>query len=231
MGVFRTRPSAQADGQAIGPERASAYSDAYVVPVGNGRGALAEEGSYFTANNATTATEVAGHAAPAIGEESTKPLVYLYNGGNKYITIDQLSLRVETAGAGATDVYFTVATTNELSRDSGGTELTVNSVRSDNPATSTATVYLGAVVTTPSAFKLVARTLVREQIEITEDRYYFQFGEPIVSGPAVVTTISDIYRTLPPVVIAPGGEFLFAMIGPSESGNCTFEAMLGFWER
>ena len=231
MGVFRTRPSAEADGQAVGPERASAYSDAYVIPVGSGRGNLAEEGSFFTVCNATTATEIDGHAAPVVGEEATKPLLYIYNGGSKYITMDQICLRVETVATTTSDVYFTVVTTDELSRDSGGTQLTPVSCRSDNPVTSAATVYFGAVVTTPSAFNLVARTLVRQTIQVTEDRYNFQFGEPVVSGPAYVATISDINRTLPPVVIAPGGELLFATITPAAAATADYEVMASFWER
>ena len=59
--------------------------------------AAAEEGSFYFATNATTATELTGHTAPAIGEEATKPLLYLYNGSNsRYIIIDQVYIRVET---------------------------------------------------------------------------------------------------------------------------------------
>lgn len=234
MGIFRNRPPAGTtdNAQGGGPGRASWYSDAYVVPVGSARSTLAEEGSYFTANNATTATEITGHAAPAIGEEATKPLLYLYNGGPRFITIDQVSIRTETVNASATDVYYTAVTTDELSRDSGGTALSVVNARSDNPLTSGATVYFGAVVCTPAASKLVGRHLIRQTIGVTEDRYHFQFGEPLVSTPAYVATVSDIYRSFPPVVIAPGGEFLLASIDPSGAGTAaTHEVMLGFWER
>jgi hypothetical protein len=145
--------------------------------------------------------------------------------------MDQISLRVDSVATTASDVYFTVCTTNELSRDSGGTALTVNSARSDNPNSSGATVYFGAVVTTPSDFKLLARTLVRQTVQVAEDRYYFQFGEPFVAGPAYIATISDIYRALPPVVIAPGGELLFSAITPAAAATADYEVMVGFWER
>src|SRR3990167_11127619 len=104
MAIWRSRPSGQGDNSLGGPPtRSSGYGDAFVVPVGSARSQLAEEGSYFTANNATTATEITGHAAPAIGDEATKPLLYLYNGGSRFITTDQVMIRIETGHASATD--------------------------------------------------------------------------------------------------------------------------------
>lgn len=225
--------SANADGSsAVTPSRTGPYDEAYIIPAGLGRQTLAEEGSYFTACNATTATELTGHVAPAIADEGTKPLLYLYNGGTKYITIDQVTLRVEVVNASASDIYFVTYTTNEQSRDSGGTAITPVSARSDNPIATGATVYFGAVITTPSAQKLHSRAIMRQTINVTEDRYYFQFGGNMVSTPAYVATISDIFRVLPPLVIAPGGEFLFCESNPSGAGTAsTYEFMLGYWER
>jgi hypothetical protein len=234
MAYKRSRGTPSADGTAIvNPSRTGPYDEAYVLPVGLGRQTLAEEGSYFTALNATTATELTGHAAPAIADEGTKSLLYVYNGGTKYITIDQVHLRVETVNASATDVYFSVVTTAaEVSRDSGGTAITPVNARTDQPNSTGATIYFGAVVNTPSAPKLHSRTLVRQTIGVTEDRYYFQFGGNMVSTPAYVATISDVFRTLPPLVIAPGGEMLFCEVNPSGAATAaTYEFMLGYWER
>jgi hypothetical protein len=234
MAYKRQRGSTpSADGTAVvTPSRTGPYDEAYVLPVGLARATLAEEGSYFTAMNPTIATEIAGHVAPAIADEGTKSLVYLYNGGSKYITIDQLTLRVEVVNASSSDTYFSVVTTNELSRDSGGTAITPVNARSDNPFSTGATVYFGAVINTPSAFKLHSRTLMRQSISVTEDRYYFQFGGAFTAGPAYVATISDLYRTLPPLVIAPGGEMLFCEVNPSGAATAaTYEFMLGYYER
>lgn len=234
MAYKRQRGSTPSEDSAlvVTPSRTGPYDEAFILPVGLGRQSLAEEGSYFTAMNPVIATEIAGHVAPAIADEGTKSLVYLYNGGSKYITIDQISLRVETVNASASDIYFSVVTTNELSRDSGGTAITPVNARSDNPFSTGATVYFGAVVNTPSAFKLHSRTLVRQTINVTEDRYYFQFGGNMVSTPAYVATVSDIFRTLPPLVIAPGGEMLFCEVNPSGAATAaTYEFMMGYWER
>lgn len=216
------------------PTRTGPHDEAYVIPAGMGRNALAEEGSYFTCNNATTATEIVGHVAPAIGDEGTKPLIYLLNTSTtKYISLDFITLRVETVNASASDIYFVVSTAQgEVSRDSGGTAITPVNARSDNPFTSAATVYFGAVVATPSATKLHSRTLIRQTINVTEDRYYFGFGHNLVAGPAYVATISDIYRNLPPLCIAPGGEMLFTSINPSGAvTGSDYEFMMGYWER
>ena len=235
MAYKRSRGSTpNADGSAsVNPTRTGPYDEAFILPVGLPRQSLAEEGSYFTATNATAATELTGHAAPAIADEGTKSLLYVYNGGSKYITIDQVYLRVETVNASATDIYFSVVTTAaEVSRDSGGTAITPVNARTDQPNSSGATIYFGAVVNTPSAPKLHSRTLMRQTINVTEDRYYFQFGGNLMVSTPYVATISDIYRTLPPLVIAPGGEMLLCEVNPSGAATAsTYEFLLGYWER
>ena len=235
MAYKRTRGTPNGDGSsAVTPTRTGPHDEAVALSLGLGRGTLAEEGSYFTAMNPTIATEIVGHVAPAIADEGTKSLLYVRNASTtKYITIDQLTLRVEVVNASASDIYFSVVTVhNEVSRDSGGTAITPVNARSDNPISSEATIYFGAVINTPSAFKLHSRALMRQTINVTEDRYYFQFGGNMVPGPAYVATISDIYRTLPPLVLAPGGEMLFCEVNPSGAATAsTYEFLLGYWER
>lgn len=217
------------------PSRTSPHGDAYVIPIGTGRQQAAMEGSYFTALNATIATEITGHAAPAIGQEDTKPLVYLYNGGSKYITVDFITLRTDTPNASSSASYYVASVTAELSRDSGGTAITPQNARSDNPITTGATVYFGAVVCTPSASRRVGQVLARSVITVAEDQYVFAFGaDPKLPGFAVSTgsTVTDRLLTMPPVVVAPGGEFLFTMIAPSGASTAwDGEIALGYWER
>jgi len=238
MAIKRTRGTPTADSaDSTTPTRASGHGDAYAIPVGIGRYGLAEEGSYFTALNATTATEIAGHAAPAIGDEATKPLVYLYNpsGSGKLIGIDFIWMRTDTPNTSSSASYFTASTTNELSRDSGGTAITPANARSDNPLATSATVYFGAVVCTPAASKLIGRVLARSAIAVTEDQYLFTFGQDQrLPGFAVSTgtTVTDRLCGLPPVVIAPGGEFLFTLIAPSGAATAwDGEISMGYWER
>lgn len=237
MAILRTRgTTANADNtSAILPSRTGPFGEAYTIPLGIGRYNLAEEGSYFTALNATLSTEITGHAAPAIGDEHTKPLVYLYNGGTKYIGIDYITLRTDTPNASSTASYFTAVVTAELSRDSGGTAITPQNCRSDNPVATGATVYFGAVVCTPSAYRRVGQVLARSVISVAEDQYHFSFGNGVaLPGFAVSTgtTVTDRLCTMPPVVIAPGGELLFALIAPSGASTAwDGEIMMGYWER
>ena len=232
----RTRGTPTADSSAFAaPERVGPHDEAVVWPIGIGRYGLAEEGSYFTCLNATLSTEIAGHAAPAIGDEATKPLVYLYNGGTKYIGIDFITMRTDTPNASSSASYFTVSVTAELSRDSGGTAITPQNVRSDNPIATGATVYFGAVVCTPSASRRIGQVLARSVIAVTEDQYIFTFGQDQrLPGFAVSTgtTVTDRLCGLPPVVIAPGGEFLFTLIAPSGASTAwDGEIQMGYWER
>ena len=236
MSVLRSVGTTQlSDGNSSTPARSSPYGDAFVLPLGTGRQQAAAEGSYFFAGNATLATEITGHAAPAIGDEATKPIVYLYNGGSKYITPDFITLRTDTPNASSTATYYTVSVTAENSRDSGGTAITPQNCRSDNPVTTGATVYFGAVVCTPSASRRVGQVLARSVITVAEDQYVFAFGaDPKLPGFAVSTgtTETDRILTLPPVVIAPGGELLFTMIAPSGASTAwDGEIAFGYWER
>ncbi len=238
MGIFRSRhyvSGADRGGDAT-EGRNGWQGERYVLPVGNPRQVLAEEGSYFVCSNATIATELAGHAAPAIGEEATKPLLYVYNGSNeKFVLPDYVWLRTDTPNASATETYFAVTLTNEQSRDSGGTQLTPQNCRSDNPYSSQATVYFGAVVCTPSASRRVGQRQIRSVIQVAEDEYLFSFGAAQALASARVTTGTADVQTLStfaPVVIAPGGEFLFTMICPTGAATAwDGEVEFGFIER
>lgn len=220
MGVYRQRPNLHSGDNSLGggPSRASWHGDAYVVPVENPLQALAGEGSYFVCANATVATEIAGHAAPAIADGATKPLLAVYNGGQRFIYPDRLWLRTDTPNASATETYFTVYVDSSNSRDSGGTSITPQSTRSDSPSATGASVYFGAVVATPDNARLVGQRQVRSVIQVAEDEYLFSWGYAQDNVSARVTTgTADVHTltTFPPVAIAPGHSFLLAMICPS----------------
>jgi hypothetical protein len=236
MAYKRTLGTPTSDSAAVAnPSRTGPYDEAYVIPVLPHRIAAAMEGGYFTAVNATISTEIAGHAAPAIGDEATKPLIYIYNGGSRYIAPDFIWMRTDTPNASSTASYFTVSLTSELSRDSGGTAITPYSARSDSPITTGATVYFGAVVCTPAASRKVAQVMARSVIAVAEDQYLFAFGQGVkLPGFAVSTgtTVTDRILSLPPVVIAPGGEMLFTLIAPSGASTAwDGEISMGFFER
>ena len=244
MSNERNRPNASLTDRVTGgaPGRASWYGDAYSIPIGGtGRQALADEGSYFTIVNATLATAVAGHAAPALADNDplpTKSLLHVYNGGQRYVTVDYLKLAVIVVNASSTSTNFVAYVDNlgSSGRTSGGTAITPANVRSDNPTSTGTTVYFGAVVTAAaSAAKKVAQWTVRPVIAVAEDQYVFRFGaDPGLPNSAthIGTAISNLLVSCPPVVVAPGGNFYFCEANPSGATTAaTYEFEGGFWER
>ena len=243
MGIFRTKPSVGLTDNLndAAPGRHSWYGDAYTVPVGTARQSLAEEGSYFTIVNATLATAIAGHVAPALANNDptpTKTLLHIYNGGQRWVTMDYLKLALEVVNASSTSTNFLVYVDNlgSSGRTSAGTAITPANVRSDNPTSSGVTCYFGAVVTAAhSAVKKVAQWTVRPVIAVAEDQYTFRFGaDPALNNSATLlgTAHSCVLVQAPPVVIAPGGNFYFCEANPSGATTAaTYEFEGGFWER
>ena len=242
MGIFRNRPSVGlADNlNGGGPQRASWYGDGYVVPIGTARQNLADEGSYFTGVNATVATAIAGHAAPAIADNDDTPLkslLHLYNGGQRNVTFDYVKLALEVVNASSTSTNFVVFVDNEgaSTRTSGGTAITPVNVRSDNPTTTGIVAYFGAVAVVATTARKVAQWTVRPVIAVAEDQYTFRFGGDAALPNAAThigTAISNLLVQCPPVVIAPGGNFHLCEANPSGASTAaTYEFEFGYWER
>lgn len=237
MSVYRKRPYLTSGDNINGgvPQRGSWYGDQYVVPIENALQALAGEGSYFVGANPTVATELAGHAAPAIADGATKPLLYLFNAGDRFIFPDRLWLRTDTPNASATETYFTVHLDAGDSRDSGGTAITPQNTRSDSPITTGATMYFGAVVTTPNNARLVGQRQVRSVIQVAEDEYSFSWGYPQGIGSNRITTgTADVHTltTFPPVAVGPGDALIFSMICPAGAATAwDGEFEFGYIER
>lgn len=238
MAIAKARPTANADGStAVAPSRAGKYLEAYVLPVATGRYALADEGSYFTAMNATNDTQITAHAAPAISDVDTKPIIHLFNGGTKDIYLDYISIYSIVANASASRVFFDAYTDNKgaTSKTSGGTVATlVNNTRSDSTNTTSAVITAGAVVSAMTSPRKVFHSMVRPAIGIALDQYHFSFGNGLTMGQGafVQATVQATFTAGPPIVIAPGSNFGFVQISPSGASTAmTFEYQVGFWER
>ena len=239
MGIFRNRPAVGLTDNTMGgpPTRSSWYGDAYQVPMGAGNWALADEGSYFFGANATLATGIAGHAAPVVADTDTKPLIHIYNGGARHIVLDFVQLEVTVAGTAGTLHYTTIYVDNQgaSSRSSGGTAITMNNTRSDNPTSSAATVFVGAVVAAPTTSRKVGQAIVREVIPVVQDTVLMVFGSAdggLKSGLATSGTgTNHLTQWFPPIVVAPGGNVGIAQIRPSQSAAASYQFQLGYWER
>jgi hypothetical protein len=238
MAVYRSLPSAaQIEGAAVTPSRAGAYLEAMTVPLGNGMFGLGDEGSVFTCVNATVGTGIAGHAAPVVADTSTKPLLFLYNGGSKNIIPVSLHLQFTAIGAGGTISYNVGYLDNKGSSayTSGGTAITPANCKSNAAQTTGATVYFGAVVAALSSGVKVFSQVCREVIPVIQDTMTVHFGAPNGGQnnalTAAGTATNNLVQYAPPIVIAPGGNFAFARIRASQSGADSYSFQFTYIER
>lgn len=239
MATAKLRPTKNADGTAIvTPTRTGAYGEAYTMSLGWERNTLADEGSYYVAQNATVGTQLTGHVAPAIADTNTKSIIHFFNGGTLDVYLDYLALTTVVANASATAVDFLAWTDNKgaTGLTSGGTAITtIYNTRSNSTNASAITLTAGACVTAPltNIHRVLQRT-VKPYIGVALDSYTFMFGNSAAAptGYALVTAVTNTVTSCAPVVVGPGGNFYFVQTGPSGATTAiTFEFELGFCER
>jgi len=235
----KLRPGKNQDGTTTAtPTRAGSYSEAGVIPYGIGRVSMADEGSYYTATNATIGTQLTAHAAPAIADTDTKSIIHLFNGGTLDIYLDYITIATTVANASATQVYFAAYIDNKGSTafSSGGTVIGAankNNVRSNSTNTTGAVIEAGAVVTAFTSSRKVMSRETRPSIGIALDQYHFTFGGGLFAASySQVTTVAQVATGGPPIVIGPGGNFGLVQTSPSGATTAmTFEFEMGWWER
>lgn len=208
--------------------------------------ALADQGLYFVANNATTGTGIAGHAAPVVADTDTKPFLHLFNGGKTVVFPDYALFTCTAAGTGGTINYLTVYIDNKgtTARTGGGTQLTPVSTRSNQPAiappfagapNTQATIFAGAVTAVMSSSVKVAQQTVREVITVVGDTLAVVFGDPAPGPHSALTTAGTATdHTVcycPPVAIYPGGNLNISFIRPSQSAAASYEVQFGYFEQ
>lgn len=229
--------------------RQAKYGEAFTQPLVRKSHNLADEGTYFTTNNAQTGIASAYNTAFT----ATAPFLLVYNGvaspAVSKVNLDYLALVAIAAGACTTTAGYIAAavvldTGNRYT--SGGTNLTPNLVNPNPAAPANAPpgvqVYAGAI--TASAATPVARTIVGVRnlrpnvsatvINVIGDMNLVNFGsvEGAV-GSIVVANANIMPQAFPPVQIPPGWSALFyltypAMTAPSAA---TFAPELGLWVR
>lgn len=238
--VSQTLPTPTADSTAYAvPTRTGKYGEAYTLPLGKPRDWLAAEGSYYTVQNAADDTQITAHAAPAVADLSTKPLLHFFNSnaaGGKSIYLDYCSLYTIVANASATRVFFDGYVDNKGSTSvtSGGTAATPVNVLSTNSTASGAVVTAGAVASTMTTPRKIFHSMVRPSIGIALDQYHFGFGDGLrmAQGAMVAATVQSTYTAGPPIIIAPGSNFGLVQISPSGAATAmTFEYQCGYYER
>jgi hypothetical protein len=238
MAIARVLPSRNVDNAAVtAPSRSGPYLEAYTLPLGGGNLMFGDEGSFFTAVNATVGTGIAGHAAPVVADTDTKSLLHLYNGGAKNIIPVFLQLGFSAIGAGGTLSYNVIYTDSAAAtaKSSGGTVITPTNVNTGVASTTGAIVTFGAVVTAPTSSRKVWAAQCREVIPVVNDVMTVFFGPDggamqtanIPSG----TATASLVQYAPPIVIAPGGNLMFVRTRASQSGADSYTFTFGYLER
>ena len=239
MAINKLRGTKDADGTTVvTPSRTGSYAEAYTIPVGTGRMAFADEGSYYVAQNATVGTQLTGHVAPAIADTNTKSIIHFFNTGTLDVYLDYLVITTVVANASASAVDFLAWTDAKgaTGLTSGGTAITtIANTRSNSTNASAITLTAGACVTAPltNIHRVLQRT-IKPYIGIALDSYSFVFGNGAFSptGYALITAVTHTLTSCAPVVVGPGGNFYFVQTGPSGATTAmTFELEMGFWER
>jgi hypothetical protein len=232
------------DGE-YGAVRGSRYGELFVTPLGRWRYNAADEGSYFTAHNATNdaATTLAGHAAPVLVDADatmTKPFIHLINNdastSKKRVYLDYIEIEVITAGAAGTADSWADQTDSGATRvTTPGTALTKVNSNMQSTATSALAPTGGAIVV--GAETALSRNLgfgqFRPSIQLAGDKYMFLFGaEPEACGVAGATaTINRHTVCRPPVILGPSDQYLLALYSPSQSAAGVYKVRMAWLER
>mgnify|MGYP001584561631 CR=1 FL=1 len=239
--ISRVKPGKISDA-VNGAQRAGSYGEPYVQAViGSKLHALADEGSYFLAANATPGTGIAGHAAPVLADLYTKSFVLMRNtaaaSAGTRIYLDFIELQVTAAGAGATNASWAAELDTGATRlTSGGTAITAVNPNMQSNAATIAALNAGANVTAAatSAAREIGSGVLRTVVPVVGDRYVWTFGtcETPLAGMIVGgTAIANIAIPMPPVVLGPTDMFLLHLMGVSQSGAHSYEIRAGWWER
>jgi hypothetical protein len=226
-----------------GDLRLSQYGEAVVLPIGNFRHTLADQGTYFVAHNAINdaATTLLGHAAPVLADADatmTKPLVFARNasaaGSDIRCYLDFIEIEVVLAGANGTTANWAAQL------DTGATRVTTagSAFTNVNPnmqsTTTPALAVQGGVVVTgaeSSSARELGHGQIRSAIEFIGDRLTFRFGgEPSPGANVVAGAASRHLITLPPVILGATDQFLLALYAPSQSVAGVYKVRCGWWE-
>jgi hypothetical protein len=220
--------------------RLSNRGDVVSIPIGNARHSLADEGSYFYAQNATidAATTLAGHAAPVLADLYTKPFLFVRNDAAVTsavrLYLDFIHIQVITAGLNGTSDNWAAELDTGTARSTNGTALTMVNPNMQSSATPAGVVRGGAPTASAAttAQRKIGHGVFRPAIAITGDKYTFTFGANVITENNVVATATTHHIVpLAPVVLGPTDQFLLHLYAPSQSAAGVYKVSMGWWER
>ena len=202
----------------------------------------ADEGSYYTAWLAATASTAVATTTQALGTTSPSFLVYNANPVGGYnIYLRSIKIRMTAVTTGATTVeQVGVLAPNIANFTTVGTIFNgPTNVNSNSGTTSRALIYGGVnVCNAPTAIpgaRIVHTGPVSAIIPIVLDQWQFTYGDIAGGGgwnAVIGTTGSSIIASLPPVVIAPQWYYTLGFWGASWAASAaTYRTDIAYIER
>lgn len=244
----RVKPTVQADGSTAGIYgRSSRYGDQTVVGLLTTKHGLADEGSYFTAQNPTIGTGVALDAAKTAFAD-TNGLFVLRNsapaGSGIRVYLDYLKLILTAATTAIASVDFLFkgdSIVRSPSTAANGTAMTPVNVNMDD-ATSAVLAPIGFnnnVMTLPAASgsaRVLGRAHAATGLGFAGDSIIVQFGASERSSTMGLTAVRAVgaCQTVcdaPPIVIGPQQTVVIHRWSLTEAAAVSYEFELGWWER
>jgi hypothetical protein len=223
--------------------RLGLYGEPYTQPLVRKAHNLADEGSYYTTNNAQTGIV----PTYATSFAATTPLILIYNGGTQRVYLDYIALvpivaEVVTTTIGYLAIQCALDATNRYT--SGGTNLTANIINVNGAVSGTPGVsaYCGAITATAATaavrniigMRIIRPGALSTAANVVGDMHLLNFGSVEGAVGSIVPTNANIMpQALPPVVIPPGWSFLLNLwVGVSAAPSAgTWAPEIGFWVR
>lgn len=242
--VNRALPGIIQDNQQT-PFRLGRRGELFVTPAGFAPHALSDQGTWFTAHNATNdaSTTLAGHAAPVLADADatmTKPFLHLLMNASATTRAYLRSIEIEvvTAGATASQACW-AAQLDKTARGitTPGTALTTVNPNMASSATPSLAPTGGAIVVPveTAGVRHLGHGTLRPSIEIAGDIKMFVFGgDPSNAGTQAGQAAASIRTSvvcLPPVILGAGDTFLLALHGQaSQNAAGVYKVRMDWFE-
>lgn len=233
------------------PPRFGRYGEIYTYPLVRKSHGLADEGSFFGANNNAQSGIL---SSPATGFVATTPCMVIFNSdvvtnpNYKRIYLDSLMLNTTVVGSAASGLVnlqgaLYIDSGNRYS--SGGSNITANiiSPNMDVAPQAKAQVYFGAITATAasasvraiSPFRVIRTAVSATVLDVVGEVKWLNFGgvEGFISGSMTTANANFIPIPMPPVIIGPQQSallYLWQNVGATNVA-ATYAPELAWWER
>lgn len=226
--------------------RVGRYGEMAVLPYVRKQHLLADEGSYFVANNNQSGATEANNTSFS----PTQPFVLIQNTdivGGKRIYLDYIVLNTTVAGgatSGLAVINAAVVIDGVLRYSSNGVLLTPNSPNMDLTVGSIALVACGTIsatgasprVRTICGLRTLRPTATGAQADVVGEMKLLNFGSVEgATGSVTLANANVLPQAFPPIIIGPGQSAMLYVwqAGTSVSGNvpAAYSVEVGWWER